>query len=95
MSHMYCALVQDIFQLSLVFAGCDGNCVVCFAGIGVAMVIVSGLVGIYYNMIIAWAIYYLFASFSSKLPWEDCEEDFAGDCKSLPPPPFPCLLLPL
>ena len=52
------------------------------------MVIVSGLVGIYYNMIIAWAIYYLFASFTSKLPWEDCERDFAGDCQCLIILPF-------
>ena len=51
-------------------------------GIGVAMVTVSALVGIYYNMIIAWAIYYLFASFTSKLPWEECHKDWASECKS-------------
>ena len=50
-------------------------------GIGVAMVTVSALVGIYYNMIIAWAIYYLFASFTSKLPWEECHKDWASECK--------------
>jgi len=51
------------------------ECVPIFKGIGVAMCIVSGLVGIYYNMIIAWALYYLFASFTSKLPWETCSRD--------------------
>lgn len=43
-----------------------------FTGIGAGMVIVSALVAIYYNMIIAWAIYYLFASFTTDLPWAYC-----------------------
>ncbi|XP_064626053.1 sodium- and chloride-dependent glycine transporter 1-like isoform X2 [Lineus longissimus] len=43
-----------------------------FTGIGIGMVIVSGLVAIYYNMIIAWSFYYLFASFTAHLPWEGC-----------------------
>ncbi|KAK2151064.1 hypothetical protein LSH36_377g03025 [Paralvinella palmiformis] len=50
-----------------------------FKGIGVAMVIVSALVGIYYNMIIAWSLYYLFASFTTKLPWKECNRDWATD----------------
>jgi len=46
-----------------------------FKGIGVGMVIVSGLVGIYYNMIIAWAIWYLFATLVNitDLPWQHCD----------------------
>ncbi|PAA47147.1 hypothetical protein BOX15_Mlig024827g2 [Macrostomum lignano] len=43
-----------------------------FRGVGVGMVIVSGLVGIYYNIIIAWSFWYLFTSFTSKLPWSEC-----------------------
>ena len=51
-----------------------------FTGIGYGMVAVSALVAIYYNMIIAWAIYYLFASFTSELPWETCVgKDWASD----------------
>lgn len=50
-----------------------------FKGVGVAMVTVSALVGIYYNMIIAWSLYYLFASFTTKLPWQDCNRDWATD----------------
>ena len=34
------------------------------AGIGVAATIVSFMVGLYYNMIIAWCFYYLFNSFT-------------------------------
>ncbi|XP_078613644.1 sodium- and chloride-dependent glycine transporter 2-like isoform X2 [Branchiostoma floridae x Branchiostoma japonicum] len=41
-------------------------------GVGVCMVCVSFLVGIYYNVIIAYALFYLFASFTSYLPWSDC-----------------------
>ncbi|KAK7116102.1 sodium- and chloride-dependent neutral and basic amino acid transporter B(0+)-like isoform X1 [Littorina saxatilis] len=48
-----------------------------FSGIGVGMVIVSALVCIYYNMIIAWSLYYLFASFTSELPWAECRAPWA------------------
>ncbi|XP_012941783.1 sodium- and chloride-dependent glycine transporter 1, partial [Aplysia californica] len=44
-----------------------------FKGVGVAMIVASTLVSIYYNMIIAWAEFYMFASFTSKLPWSDCD----------------------
>lgn len=36
------------------------------------MVIVSGLVCVYYNVIVAWTIYYLFMSFRAVLPWATC-----------------------
>ncbi|KAJ9583871.1 hypothetical protein L9F63_021785, partial [Diploptera punctata] len=45
-----------------------------FRGLGYGMVIVSAIVMLYYNLIIAWTIFYMFASFSSVLPWEKCEE---------------------
>ncbi|KAK2181587.1 hypothetical protein NP493_391g02039 [Ridgeia piscesae] len=45
-----------------------------FKGIGAAMFMVSLLVSIYYNVIIAWAIFYLFASFKSQLPWASCDQ---------------------
>jgi len=38
------------------------------------MVIVSGLTSLYYNMILAWAYFYMFASFRSILPWQTCTE---------------------
>ena len=47
------------------------KCCLC-AGVGWAMFVVSLLIAIYYNMIIAWTIYYLFASFAKILPWSVC-----------------------
>lgn len=45
-----------------------------FEGVGVTMVLISTLVTIYYNVIIAYSLYYLFASFTSVLPWSDCSK---------------------
>ncbi|PAA68202.1 hypothetical protein BOX15_Mlig022485g2 [Macrostomum lignano] len=44
-----------------------------FTGVGYAMTYLSTIVGIYYNMIIAISIYYLFASMNSDLPWSSCD----------------------
>ncbi|NWH34769.1 S6A14 protein, partial [Chloropsis hardwickii] len=43
-----------------------------FQGVGITMVIISTFVTVYYNVIIAYALYYLFASFQTVLPWSDC-----------------------
>ncbi|XP_033836855.1 sodium-dependent neutral amino acid transporter B(0)AT3-like [Periophthalmus magnuspinnatus] len=41
-------------------------------GLGVASLFVSFLVGLFYNMILAWILWYFFHSFQSPLPWTDC-----------------------
>lgn len=43
-----------------------------FKGLGYGMLMISFLVVIYYNMIIAWTIYYTFAGFAYELPWTYC-----------------------
>lgn len=43
-----------------------------FAGIGYTMITISFFTAIYYNMIIAWSLFYLGASFTSHLPWSHC-----------------------
>lgn len=47
-----------------------------FTGIGYAMCLMSALVSIYYNMIIAWAMRYLFTSLFSDISWSNCDNDW-------------------
>lgn len=44
-----------------------------FQGLGYAMFLMSTLVGVYYNMILAWALFYLCSSFTSHVPWSSCD----------------------
>lgn len=39
---------------------------------GIASLMVSFLVGMYYNTIMAWIMWYLFNSFQDPLPWSQC-----------------------
>lgn len=32
-------------------------------------------IALYYNVIISWSIFYLFKSFQSPLPWENCPKE--------------------
>lgn len=36
------------------------------------MIIISGIVCVYYNIIITWTIYFLYHSFKAVLPWSTC-----------------------
>uniref|UniRef100_A0A669AZU2 Transporter n=1 Tax=Oreochromis niloticus TaxID=8128 RepID=A0A669AZU2_ORENI len=44
-----------------------------FKGIGYAICIIALYVSFYYNTIIAWALFYFYSSFSSILPWTNCD----------------------
>lgn len=39
---------------------------------GVASMLVSLLIGLYYNTLIAWIMWYFFNSFQNPLPWTSC-----------------------
>ncbi|XP_025086985.1 sodium- and chloride-dependent glycine transporter 1-like isoform X2 [Pomacea canaliculata] len=41
-------------------------------GLGYGMVIVSWLISLYYNVVISYVIFYLYASLTSVLPWTSC-----------------------
>ncbi|XP_018424354.1 PREDICTED: sodium-dependent neutral amino acid transporter B(0)AT1 [Nanorana parkeri] len=41
-------------------------------GVGIASMLVSFFVGLYYNTIIAWVMWYFFNSFQDPLPWSEC-----------------------
>ncbi len=40
------------------------------------MVIISAIVCIYYNVIIAWTLYYFYRSFTWVLPWSHCKNEW-------------------
>ncbi|PIO06880.1 hypothetical protein AB205_0059930 [Aquarana catesbeiana] len=52
-----------------------------WTGVGFTMVIISTLVSIYYNVIFAYSLFYLFSSFRSYLPWNDCYEWADSSCQ--------------
>ena len=55
---------------------CHSDVARCFSlspGIGYAVVLIAFYVDFYYNVIIAWALRYFFASFTSLLPWTTCD----------------------
>ncbi|KAK1880950.1 Sodium-dependent neutral amino acid transporter B(0)AT3 [Dissostichus eleginoides] len=41
-------------------------------GVGIASMIVSFLVSIFYNTLLAWAMWYFFHSFQNPMPWSQC-----------------------
>uniref|UniRef100_A0A8C6SZ12 Transporter n=1 Tax=Neogobius melanostomus TaxID=47308 RepID=A0A8C6SZ12_9GOBI len=49
-------------------------------GVGVAMVLITLIVSFYYNVIIAYSLYYMFASFQYPLPWARCSDSGADNC---------------
>ncbi|NXN76689.1 SC6A7 protein, partial [Himantopus himantopus] len=72
-----------LMELSLGQYGAAGpitvwKCCPLLKGVGVAMLIVSSLVSLYYNVIIAWAFYYLGSSFRRPLPWS-CDAPWNAD----------------
>jgi len=50
-----------------------------FKGVGYTMVVLSAFVGIYYNVIISYTVFYFFASLTSVLPWISCENWWNSD----------------
>ena len=54
-----------------------------FRGVGCMMVIYSAFVGIYYNVIIAYSIFYFFSSLTSQanLPWVGCDGFWVDQAK--------------
>lgn len=52
-----------------------------FSGLGFCTLVVIVLITIYYMVIIAWTIFYFFASFSSDLGWGLCSEDYNTESK--------------
>ncbi|NXL49580.1 SC6A7 protein, partial [Podilymbus podiceps] len=83
---LFTGLPLFLMELSLGQYGAVGpitawKCCPLLKGIGAAMLIVSSLVSLYYNVIIAWAFYYLGSSFQSPLPWSCDAPQNADHCQ--------------
>ncbi|KAM9385719.1 sodium-dependent neutral amino acid transporter B(0)AT1-like [Pholidichthys leucotaenia] len=55
-------------------------------GVGIASMLVSLLIGLYYNTLIAWIMWYLFNSFQDPLPWAQCplnenRTEYVAECQ--------------
>ncbi|NXM02986.1 S6A12 protein, partial [Tyrannus savana] len=50
-----------------------------FEGIGYATQIIEWYLNIYYIVILSWALFYLFSSFNSVLPWASCNNPWNSD----------------
>ena len=48
-------------------------------GLGFSMLCATFYVAIYYNVIIAWAIFYVFAGFQSEVPWARCNNTYVEE----------------
>ncbi|KAF7652525.1 hypothetical protein LDENG_00095800 [Lucifuga dentata] len=58
------------------------KCIPALQGCGIAMLIISVLIAIYYNIIMCWTLYYLFASLKGSLPWANCRNEWnTMECK--------------
>lgn len=51
-----------------------------FPGIGYASMVIVSLLNIYYIVILAWALFYLFQSFTLDLPWAKCDQYWNTPC---------------
>ncbi|OCT85787.1 sodium- and chloride-dependent taurine transporter [Xenopus laevis] len=47
-----------------------------FTGIGYASIVIVSLLNVYYIVILAWGVYYLFQSFQEQLPWALCHQEW-------------------
>ena len=47
-----------------------------FQGIGYGMIVVSFLVMLYYNIVIAYSSFYMFSGMATVLPWSTCNNDW-------------------
>lgn len=46
-------------------------------GVGCAMVTVSLIICIYYNVIMSYTVFYMVSSFASEVPWSKCDPSWA------------------
>ncbi len=50
-----------------------------YAGLGYTAVVAAALCCVYYVVLVAYILFYLFASFTSELPWATCGNSWNTD----------------
>ncbi|XP_072023951.1 LOW QUALITY PROTEIN: sodium- and chloride-dependent neutral and basic amino acid transporter B(0+)-like [Amphiura filiformis] len=78
---MFAGIPLFFLELSIGQYGSNGpircwRSVPAIRGVGYGMVAASAFVGIYYNVIICYTIFYMIQSLTSVLPWEDCHHSW-------------------
>ena len=86
----FCGIPLFMAELALGQYSAQGTlavwkCIPAFKGIGIGMIVVSFLVMIYYNIVIAYSMHYLFSGFQKILPWTKCNgwwnsQETKADC---------------
>ncbi|XP_054169164.1 sodium-dependent nutrient amino acid transporter 1-like [Oppia nitens] len=80
---------RPLYYMELVLGQFSGRgpirvwkCVPAFKGIGVAQIVTTIYITIFYNYLMAITLYYLFSSFQNPLPWSVCDEQWipGGHC---------------
>lgn len=78
---LLCLIGRPIYYLELILGQFSGRgpikvwkCVPAIKGLGFAQLLSTSYIAIFYNYLMAISIYYFIASFSSKLPWTDCDQ---------------------
>lgn len=61
------------------------RCAPVMQGVGAAMVVLSIITAIYYNQLMAYTLYYFFASFAYEVPWSNCNGDWADNTTCFSP----------
>ncbi|XP_037793884.1 sodium-dependent dopamine transporter-like, partial [Penaeus monodon] len=55
---------------------CWGRLVPLFKGVGFQVVCIAFYVDFFYNVILAWSLRFFFASFTTELPWTNCNNEW-------------------
>ncbi|KAG7159336.1 Sodium-dependent dopamine transporter-like 3 [Homarus americanus] len=55
---------------------CWGRLVPLFKGVGFQVVCIAFYVDFFYNVILAWSLRFFFASFTTALPWTNCNNEW-------------------